>query len=448
MSNYIEYGVKLTDGQKTKLASAIINQSPLTLRLKHSHLRGNDELMLTKRQIDKIKKSIANGTGSDIKISKTQIRKSVKHGGNLFSSLASLGAKVLPFAIKGISKAVPALATGAATALGEIGLNKIFGKGITIPPEFFPMLPNIVREFTKSQINQINKAYQSGSGVVIKPTRKQIEGGFLGTLASIGIPIAISLVSKMLGGGLQVDRQGSSNTANVYVPPTHGTGYPYQSPPFIGTWSNPIGMGVKKKKVQRQGFTIRKKQPIQLNSHSRNHFIIRGTYGSPNTPPSQLNFEIKALSNFDLMGWIKKLGIKHFRGIYSRDGLPHKIKKECGIINLDDIQGPGTHWVCYRNGGSASPQNPPAGGESGLYEYFDPFGLIMPNEVLDYFHTGPVKPIVYSMDEIQNRSTVLCGYWCLYYLFERQQGKDILDVIHNPHFDDDNSDFIQEYFGG
>ena len=58
------------------------------------------------------------------------------------------------------------------------------------------------------------------------------------------------------------------------------------------------------------------------------------------------------------MEWIKKLGIKHFRGIYSRDGLPHKIKKECGIINLDDIQGPGTHWVCYRNGGSASPQNP------------------------------------------------------------------------------------------
>ena len=44
MSNYMEYGVKLTDGQKTKLASAIINQSPLTLRLKHSHLRGNDEL--------------------------------------------------------------------------------------------------------------------------------------------------------------------------------------------------------------------------------------------------------------------------------------------------------------------------------------------------------------------------------------------------------------------
>ena len=255
-TTYIEYGVTLTDGQKTKLVRAIKNKSELTLRLKHSQLRGPDELMLTQRQISKIKKSIANGTGSDIKISKTQIRRSVKHGGNLFSSLASLGAKVLPFAVKGISKVAPALATGAATALGEIGLNKIFGKGITIPPQFFPMLPPLVREFTKSQINQINKAYQTGGRLVIKPTRKQIEGGFLGTLASIGIPMAISLVSKMFGGGLpagaglQVDKSGTSNTANVYVPPPpprHGEGYPYRSPPFFGTWENSIGMGVKKK---------------------------------------------------------------------------------------------------------------------------------------------------------------------------------------------------------
>ena len=143
------------------------------------------------------------------------------------------------------------------------------------------------------------------------------------------------------------------------------------------------------------------------------------------------------------MEWIKKLGIKYFRGIYSRDGLPKKIKKECGIINLDDKMGPGTHWVCYR-WGDASPQNPPAGMLGDVVEYFDPFGLIMPNEVLNYFHTSG-RPIVYSMDEIQNRDSVLCGYWCLYYLLERQKGNSILDIIHNPHFDNDNSDFIKEW---
>ena len=267
MTTYIEYGVTLTDGQKSKLISAIRNNTPLTLRLKHSHLRGSDELMLTQRQITKIEKSLRDGIRSDIKISKTQIRKSVKHGGNLFSSLASLGAKVLPYAIKGISKAVPALATGAATALGELGINKIFGKGITIPKEFFPMLPAIRGELTKSQIDLINKIFQSGGRLVIKPTRKQIEGGFLGTLASIGIPMAISLVSKMFGSGLQVDKRGSTNTANVYVPhppppSTHGERYPYQSPPFFGTWENPIGKGVKKKKSKGKGLLLGKNSPF------------------------------------------------------------------------------------------------------------------------------------------------------------------------------------------
>ena len=119
------------------------------------------------------------------------------------------------------------------------------------------------REFTKAQINQINKAYKTGGRLVIKPTRRQVEGGFLGTLASIGIPMAISLVSKMFGSGLpagaglQVDRGSSSNTRNVYVPPvTQGKSRyfsgPHRPPPFLGTWEDmenrgPLGMGVAAK---------------------------------------------------------------------------------------------------------------------------------------------------------------------------------------------------------
>ena len=48
MTTYIEYKVKLTDGQKSKLASAIRNKTQRTLRLKHSQLHGSDELMLTR----------------------------------------------------------------------------------------------------------------------------------------------------------------------------------------------------------------------------------------------------------------------------------------------------------------------------------------------------------------------------------------------------------------
>ena len=202
-----------------------------------------------------------NGTGVDLKISKIQIRKVAKHGGNLFTSLASLGAKVLPYAVKGLSKAVPAFATGAVSALGSLGIDKIFVKGINIPKKFFPMLPRIVNELTSSQIDQINRVAQSGGRLVLKPTRKQIEGGFLGTLASIGIPMAISLVSKMFGGGLQVDKapQIPKKLRNVYFPQDGGQ-FPMYPPPFYGNWNETVGMGKKTGKgKKRQRIVVRKK---------------------------------------------------------------------------------------------------------------------------------------------------------------------------------------------
>ena len=240
----------------------------------------------------------------------------------------------------------------------------------------------------------------------------------------------------MFGSGLQVDRQASSNTRNVYVPRTHGgkfinpqqliEQYPngvtittfrrknktrsysgnYNPPPFFGTWENPIGMGQKQRSRTRQRSVSGKKQPLQFNSNSG------------------IDFLNKPLSNFDLFDWVNKLGIKHFRDIFSRNALPKKIGKECGIINLDDIQGPGTHWVCYRNLDS-------------FVEYFDTFGLIMPHEVYHYLASSGKRQI-YSQDEIQNRDSVLCGYWCLYYLNERQKGKSVLDIIHHPDFDEYN----------
>ena len=46
------------------------------------------------------------------------------------------------------------MATGAATALGEIGLNKIFGKGITIPNKFITMLPMNLQNHKKMKLTE------------------------------------------------------------------------------------------------------------------------------------------------------------------------------------------------------------------------------------------------------------------------------------------------------
>lgn len=68
----------------------------------------------------------------------------------------------------------------------------------------------------------------------------------------------------------------------------------------------------------------------------------------------------RALTNIDLMHYAKN--IKKFRGVFMRNNLPEKPwKNECGIINLDDVEGSGTHWVAYKKQGNTS-------------NYFDSFG--------------------------------------------------------------------------
>ena len=91
MTKYYSYGVLLSKGQLEKLLWAYNNNSAITIRLAKNELSGPHELMLTKTQINKLKKAMSQGVGSDIKITKTQIRKAVKHGGSLWGSVISLG---------------------------------------------------------------------------------------------------------------------------------------------------------------------------------------------------------------------------------------------------------------------------------------------------------------------------------------------------------------------
>ena len=53
-----------------KLSRAYNNNSAITIRLARNELSGPHELMLTKTQINKLRKAMSQGTGSDIKISK------------------------------------------------------------------------------------------------------------------------------------------------------------------------------------------------------------------------------------------------------------------------------------------------------------------------------------------------------------------------------------------
>ena len=135
-----EYKVHLSQGQKAKLEKAIKDGSALKLRLGKNALSGNDELFLSPRQIAKLQKAKKNNTGAEISFSKSSIRKSVKQGGSLWTSLL----KLTPFLTKGVSKVAPHLATGALSALGSLGIDKIFGSGMQGGAAQATLLPDAI----------------------------------------------------------------------------------------------------------------------------------------------------------------------------------------------------------------------------------------------------------------------------------------------------------------
>lgn len=86
-----------------------------------------------------------------------------------------------------------------------------------------------------------------------------------------------------------------------------------------------------------------------------------------------------------------------------KDNLPKKIwKNENAIINLDDSNGNGTHWVCYKKIGDS-------------VFYFDSFGNIPPPlELRRYFRS--TNRILYNYERFQRENTVICGHLCLEFL--------------------------------
>ena len=123
----------------------------------------------------------------------------------------------------------------------------------------------------------------------------------------------------------------------------------------------------------------------------------------------------KPLSNIELLEAARKLKIPNFRGVSLRDALPTTPKKkECGILNLDDTTGSGTHWVAWYKNGTEK-------------KYFDSYGLQPPNELVDYLHS----PILYNTERVQPYDQVFCGHLCLYVLKQLGGGQHLRDIINS-----------------
>lgn len=118
------------------------------------------------------------------------------------------------------------------------------------------------------------------------------------------------------------------------------------------------------------------------------------------------------LTNQVISRYAELLRIPHFRGVFMRDYLPPVVNEnETGVVNLDSINGRGTHWVCYSKRGYE-------------VEYFDSFGNLRPPlELQNYFNSGSHRVVIrYNYFPRQNENTVNCGHLCLDFLARRRVG--------------------------
>jgi len=82
-------------------------------------------------------------------------------------------------------------------------------------------------------------------------------------------------------------------------------------------------------------------------------------------------------TNVQLQQLANRIHIPYFRGIFMRTTLPKGVRRnESGIVNLDNAEGPGTHWVAYAKRGNRA-------------IYFNSFGnLRPPKELVRYLENN------------------------------------------------------------
>ena len=118
-----------------------------------------------------------------------------------------------------------------------------------------------------------------------------------------------------------------------------------------------------------------------------------------------------------------------FNGVYSRDNLPKTIKKGAYVINLDEYENTGTHWVSL----FVKPKYTTKSSSLESTVYFDSFGVEhIPKEINTFIRSKELgsavnNDIKSSIFRIQAYDSIMCGYFCIEFINYTLKGKTLLD---------------------
>jgi hypothetical protein len=105
---------------------------------------------------------------------------------------------------------------------------------------------------------------------------------------------------------------------------------------------------------------------------------------------------------------------KYHVAVYAADTIPYVIGKPAAIIvNTDEHDKPGTHWVAMY-----IPKR-------GCIEFFDSYGI--PPLVEGHMKFLNKKGVIYNKLELQSFTSNVCGQFCLCFLGSRMNGHSMRD---------------------
>ena len=101
-----------------------------------------------------------------------------------------------------------------------------------------------------------------------------------------------------------------------------------------------------------------------------------------------------------------------FNDVYSRDNLPKITKKGAYVINLDEYENTGTHWIALFV-------------KTNEVIYFDSFGIEHIPEETNKFIGSNNKNIKANIFRIQAYDSIMCGYFCIEFINYMLKGKTL-----------------------
>ena len=117
-----------------------------------------------------------------------------------------------------------------------------------------------------------------------------------------------------------------------------------------------------------------------------------------------------SLTNIEISEYYKNE--PRFNGVYSRNNLPNKTKKGACVINLDEYENTGTHWVSLFV-------------KANKVIYFDSFSIEhIPKEINKFINNNNIESNIFR---IQAYNSIMCGYFCVEFINYMLKDKKLLD---------------------